>query len=107
MGVAMPKIPTSLRLVLRVGRYWIVGSSPWGPVDSGPYTDRGEAEDDLEGIVRFHEYKSEPGFITCDPERAELNAQRIERVHRIEKEQELLTAAPVPIADIGEDLLMD
>lgn len=60
-----------LKTVKRKDGIWIVGPTPDGWHEAGPYrdkspTDKQELADDLKGLIQFWGRRDEPGFITSE-----------------------------------------
>jgi len=51
--------------IKRLGKFfWILGLGDFGPV--GPYDNKGRANEDRKGLIRFFRHENEPGFVTVD-----------------------------------------
>lgn len=61
----MTRTTADLRLVRRVGKWWIVADDP-DFADCGPYETRREADDDRRGLERTARYGHERRFWTVE-----------------------------------------
>lgn len=64
---ALAKQPPKLAPVKRKDGWWLVGITPDGPSEYGPYADKAELEDSLRGLLQFWEHKDERSFWTNVP----------------------------------------